>query len=96
MQLTSIYWRKGVDVKGVNYGTNIFKDSDTRPTQEGFFFFTPQAKNTYNLNYWLAYEPMENLFLEANFSARKTGAESLNYFGNIGIRLNMHRRVYDY
>jgi hypothetical protein len=96
MQLTSIYWRKGVDVNGVNYGNNIFKDSDSRPTQEGFFFFTPQAKNSYNFNYWLAYEPMENLFFEANFSARKSGAESVNYFGTIGIRLNMQRRVYDY
>jgi hypothetical protein len=96
MQLTSMYWRKGVDVNGVNYGNNIFKDSDSRPTQEGFFFFTPQAKNSYNFNYWLAYEPMENLFLEANFSARKTGAESVNYFGTIGIRLNMQRRVYNY
>jgi hypothetical protein len=96
MQLTSIYWRRGVDVNGVNYGNNIFKDSDTRPTQEGFFFFTPQAKNTYNINYWLAFEPMENLFLEANLSARKSGAEPVNYFGTIGLRLNMQRRVYDY
>jgi hypothetical protein len=96
MQLTSIYWRRGVDVNGVNYGNNIFKDSDTRPTQEGFFFFTPQAKNTYNVNYWLAFEPMENLFLEANLSARKSGAEPVNYFGTIGLRLNMQRRVYDY
>lgn len=95
MQLTSIYWRKGVDVNGVNYGTNIFKDSDTRPSQEGFFFFTPQAKNTYNVNYWLAFEPMENLFLEANLTARKSGAESLNYFGTVGVRLNMQRRSYD-
>ena len=96
MQLTSIYWRRGVDVNGVNYGNNIFKDSDTRPTQEGFFFFTPQAKNMYNVNYWLAFEPMENLFLEANLSARKSGAEPVNYFGTIGLRLNMQRRVYDY
>jgi hypothetical protein len=96
MQLTSIYWRKGIDVNGVNYGNNLFKDSDSRPTQEGFFFFTPQAKNSYNINYWLAYEPMENLFFEANFSARKSGAESVNYFGTIGVRLNMQRRVYDY
>jgi hypothetical protein len=96
MQLTSIYWRKGVDVNGVNYGNNIFKDSDTRLTQEGFFFFTPQVKNSYNINYWLAFEPMENLFLEANFSARKSGVEAVNYFGTIGIRLNMQRRVYDY
>jgi hypothetical protein len=83
-------------VNGVNYGTNIFKDSDTRPMQEGFFFFAPQAKNSYNLNYWLAFEPMENLFLEANFNARKSGAEAPNYFGSLGIRLNMQRRVYDY
>jgi hypothetical protein len=39
---------------------------------------------------------MENLFLEANFTARKSGAEALNYFGTLGIRLNMQRRVYDY
>jgi len=96
MQLTSIYWRRGVDVNGVNYGNNLFRDSDTRPQQEGFFFFAPQAKNSYNINYWLAFEPMENLFLEANFSARKSGAEALNTFGSIGIRLNMQRRLYDY
>ena len=96
MQLTSIYWKKGIDVNGVNYGNNLFRDSDTRPQQEGFFFFTPQAKNTYNINYWLAFEPMENLFLETNFSARKSGAEKVNYFASIGVRLNMQRRTYDF
>lgn len=96
MQLTSIYWRKGVDENGVNYGNSIFRDSDTRPKQDGFFFFTPKAKNSYNVNYWLAFEPMENLFLEANFSARKSGAEAINFFGTLGLRLNMQRRVYDY
>lgn len=96
MQLTSIYWKKGIDVNGVNYGNNLFRDSDTRPQQEGFFFFTPQAINTYNINYWLAFEPMENLFLETNFSARKSGAEKVNYFASIGVRLNMQRRTYDF
>ena len=96
MQLTSIYWKRGVDVNGVNYGNNIFRDSDTRPAQEGFFFYTPQAKNNYNVNYWVAYEPIENLFLELNFTARKAGAEALNTFGSVGVRLNMQRRQYDY
>jgi hypothetical protein len=39
---------------------------------------------------------MENLFLEANLTARKSGVEPPNYFGTIGVRLNMQRRVYDY
>ncbi len=96
MQLMSIYWRKGVDVNGINYGNNLFRDNDTRPQQEGFFFFTPQAKNSYNFNYWVAFEPMENLFLEVNLSARKSGAEAVNFFGTVGLRLNIQRRLYDY
>ncbi len=96
MQLKGIYWKNGEDVDGRNYGNNIFRDSDSRPMQEGFFFFTPKARANFNLNYWMAFEPMENLFLEASFTARQSGREALNYFGSVGLRLNMQRREYDY
>jgi hypothetical protein len=96
MQLKGIYWKNGEDVDGRNYGNNIFRDSDSRPMQEGFFFFTPKARANFNLNYWMAFEPRENLFLEASFTARQSGVERLNYFGSVGLRLNMQRREYDY
>jgi hypothetical protein len=64
--------------------------------QEGFFFFTPKQRSNIHLNYWMAFEPMENLFLEASFSARKSGVAPVNYYGTVGLRLNMQRREYDY
>jgi hypothetical protein len=95
-QAKAIYWKSGIDSVGRNYGSNIFLDSDTRSADEGLGYASPIAQQNLNANLWVAYEVKENLFLEANLSARKYGAAAKNIFASFGLRWNMQRREYDY
>jgi hypothetical protein len=95
-QAKVIYWKSGIDSAGTNYGNNIFLNSNTRSADEGLFYGSPVAQQNLNANLWLAYEVKENLFLEANLSARKYGAAAKNMFASFGLRWNMQRREYDY
>jgi len=97
LQGRMIYWQSGVDTAGKNFGNNIFLDNDTRALpQNGYFFGTPVARKNLNLNFWIAYELKENLFLEGNINMRKVGATAMNGFSSLGIRWNIQRREYDY
>ena len=90
------FWTSGSDTSGVNYGNNIFLDTDTRPAERGFDFGDAVEKKYMNANIWLAYELMENFFIEGNLIFRKSSNVSMNSIGSFGIRWNMHRREYDY
>ena len=95
-QARVIYWKSGFERAGENFGSNIFLDNDTRSVDDGLFYGSPVAQQNINANFWTAYEIKENLFLEANISARKTGASPNNLFASFGLRWNIQRREYDY
>lgn len=96
MQLRWIGWTGGTDASGLNYGNNIFRSNETRALSEGVSYFVSEKRKGRNINLWTAYEPRENLFVEANLSYRSLTGRSSTLFGSIGIRLNMQRREYDY
>ena len=89
-------WTGGKDVNGENWGNNIFRDYTTRAANYGVYFGSAQPTKYMNANLWVAHEFRENLFLEANLSLRKSPEVQSNFFGSVGLRLNMHRREYDF
>ncbi len=89
-------WKSGSDTAGVNFGNSIFLDTDTRTMQNGYDFGVAKEQKWANTNIWLAYELMENLFIEGNLYFRKGTNSSMNSIASLGIRWNMQRREYDY
>jgi hypothetical protein len=96
VQAKAIYWQSGVDTAGKNFGNNIFLSNQTRAAFDGFFYGAPVSRKNLNVNFWLAYEFKENLFLESNVYYRKIEGGPKNIFSSFGLRWNMQRREYDY
>ena len=96
LQAKAIYWQSGVDTAGKNFGNNIFLSNETRAAFDGFFYGSPVSRKNLNVNFWLAYELKENLFLESNVYYRKIEGAPKNLFSSFGLRWNMQRREYDY
>jgi hypothetical protein len=100
-----IYYKQGLDSEGVNFGSNIFLNYDTRPRDYGFKIGSGVPANCLNLSASLSYEIKENVFLEvsgmyrnyivSNPSAAGISSSSSAMF-TAGIRMNMFRRMYDY
>ncbi|WP_336515336.1 hypothetical protein [Pollutibacter soli] len=95
-QVRMNFWKSGTDTAGVNFGNNIFRDTDTRPMDYGFNFGSAKSQKWMNTNFWLAYELMENFFIEGNLYFRKGSNTDMNTIASFGIRWNMQRREYDY
>ena len=89
-------WEQGSDTANMNYGNNIFLDSDTRPKERGFFFGDAKPLKGVNGNLWLAYEWKENFFIETNLLVRKLSGTNTSTTISFGIRWNAARREYDF
>lgn len=99
-QLTAIYYQKGLDSTGQNWGGNIFmpnvNSSSQLSVQREFGNTIAQgvAQNTVLFDLLLSYQARHNLFIDLNvlFRASKTDIDRLNstqaYVG-LGARLNM-------
>ncbi len=97
-----IYYYKGLDLNGVNYGGNIFKDYRSRPGEDGFDVGSGQKINVLNATLDISYEIKQNLFIELTVQQRNVKYEN-NPAADInstmitgGIRINMFKRTYDY
>lgn len=100
--LKGMYYNKGVDTGGVNYGGNIFKDYDTRPSGYGVTLINGVKVQCASVNLNLAYELKENLFIDLGATHRRYAYESgilpstsTTYIYG-GFRLNFNRREYDF
>ena len=100
-----IYYRQGLDSNGVNFGSNIFLNYNTRPRDYGFKIGSGDPATCLNFSALVSYEIKENLFLELSAMYRYYNVS--NPFANptpssnsaiitAGIRMNMFRRMYDY
>lgn len=101
-ELKMIVYRQGVDSGGINYGSNIFEYYTTRPYDYGFKIGTGLKTTCINASAYVAYEVLENLFLEGSYMYRKfsvpdksTLSKNTSMF-TLGVRMNMFRREYDY
>lgn len=92
----AIYYYKGLDSLGENFGGNPFELYTTRTKGFGYYVGDGNKIKVLNASMTLGYELRENLFIEGNFLFRKsTGLENASLF-NIGIRWNAAGRDYNY
>jgi len=96
-----IYYYKGLDSAGINFGGDIFKDYMTRTMDDGFYVGAGDKLQVLNGYLNVGYEIRQNVFLEAAVLYRKSKRLSMpasisNTMFTAGIRINMARRVYDY
>jgi hypothetical protein len=97
-----IYFYKGLDTSGQNFGGNIFKNYITRSNPADVYAVGNGAKATsFNGTLQISYEVRNNLFLDVALQSRQykianqTGQSSTTLV-TAGIRLNMFKRQYDF
>ena len=97
----AIYFQKGLDTAGINFGGNIFKNYKTRPADNGFKVAGGNKASCLNALLQVSYELRENLFFDLSAQQRNfstaTGAGNRNStLITAGVRLNMFKRTYDF
>ena len=96
----TFYYEQGLDLKGVNYGSDLLQSYTTRPGNYGFFIGSGKLAKCMLTSLNVAYELMSDFFLEANISYRKydvAGAPGNNervYM--LGVRWNIARRDFEF
>ncbi len=101
IQASAQYYVQGLDTANANFGGNIFKSYLTRLTDEGYKIGSGNKATCLNTVMTVSYEWKQNLFLEAGIQRRSyhlasTGVTSQSTLMNLGIRWNVHKRVYDF
>ncbi len=96
-----IYFYQGLDSAGLNFGSNPFRDYKTRAKEEGFKVGSGNKLTCFNGIVNISYEVRQNIFLEASLQQRNYKLESVagttnSTIMNIGIRMNMFKRAYDF
>ncbi|HEX9510850.1 MAG TPA: hypothetical protein VF939_10220 [Puia sp.] len=99
-----IYYKQGLDSAGVNFGSNIFENYDSRPRDYGFNIGSGIPATCVNVSGLVSYQWKENLFLELSAMYRRysvndptnTYHSSNSTTFTAGVRINMFRRQYDY
>ena len=98
-----IYYKQGLDSAGVNFGSNILENYDTRPRDYGFKIGSGIPANCVNASALVSWEPKENVFLDFSVMYRTYTVHDITATTNtnsttftIGLRINMFRRQYDY
>ncbi len=97
----AIYYYKGLDSSGRNFGGNIFENYNTRIGDLGYFVGRGAKAKCFNGTALVSYELKQNLFLDASFQYRtykidNQPAQNNTTLVTAGIRLNMFKRVYDF
>ncbi len=99
--LHAMYYNKGLDTAGRNFGGNIFRDYTTRITNDGFKVGSGNKATVINTYLQVSYEIRENIFFELTGMYRRyndllnPAAVSTTLITG-GVRINMFNRRYDY
>ncbi len=98
--LQAIYYYKGLDSAGINFGGNIFRDYSTRSMNNGFKIGSGDKATVLNANLQVSYEIKENIFFELSglyrtFKSLRSPASSSTTLITAGVRINMFNRRYD-
>lgn len=99
--LQAIYYYKGLDSAGINYGGNIFRDYSTRTMSNGYKIGSGDKAKVFNAYLQVSYEIKENIYFEIsgqyrNFKSITQPTASNTTLVTAGIRMNMFTRQYDY
>ena len=96
----AIYYTQGLDSAGLNFGSNIFLNYNTRTRDYGYFVGVGNKVKSMNINLLASYEVKENLFLEAGLQHRTynmaVGGNSATTIYSFGFRWNAVRRNFDF
>lgn len=98
----AIYYYQGLDLNGVNFGANIFRNYTTRIREDGFNISSGDKFKCLNAVANISYELKENLFFDLNIQQRnikwvnQTSRDVNSTLLTAGVRLNMARRNYDF
>ena len=103
IELKCIYNKQGLDSAGVNFGSNILLNYNTRPRDYGFSIGSGIPATVVNTTAYVSYQWKENVFLEGTLMYRTyteydpaaTIRKNSTMF-TLGLRINMFRRMYDY
>jgi Capsule assembly protein Wzi len=98
--LQGIYYYKGLDSAGINFGGNVFRDYTTRTKNDGFKIGSGDKATVMNAYLQVSYEIRENVYFEVSGLYRHaktinnpTATTTTMFTG--GIRINMFNRRYD-
>jgi len=97
------WWKQGIDSSTtVSYGSNIFLPNTLRNRDNGFDVGEDLYRaNTITASFLLSYELKQNLFIDVSAYVRKYDVAALSISKkttvlSIGVRLNMHRREFEF
>ncbi len=102
INVKGMYYQQGVDTANMNFGSNIFKDYDTRAMSYGVKLINGEKVQCASLGINFAYELKENLFIDLGGSYRKYAYVDGKYPSQnstllyLGFRLNFARRDYNF
>jgi hypothetical protein len=100
--LKGMYYKQGADTGSSNFGSNIFLNYNTRPSDYGVKLINGVRTTCALINLNLSYELRENLFFDIGFTHRRFFYDTYNApayattYGYGGFRLNIARRNYDF
>ncbi|MBK8609990.1 MAG: hypothetical protein IPL84_08580 [Chitinophagaceae bacterium] len=96
-----IYYTKGLDSAGINFGGNIFRNYATRSRDDGFEIGSGDKATVLSAYLQVSYELRENIYFEIAGQYRRektltnpTATTSTMITG--GVRINMFNRRHDY
>ncbi len=101
MNARMMYYYKGLDSSGKNFGGNIFRSYNTRVGEDGYRIGFGDKLTCLNAMINVSYELRQNLFFDLSYQFRNQKVASLNSNDNsnaiqFGMRLNMWQRQYDF
>jgi len=99
-----IWYKQGLDSAGVNFGSDIFENYNTRPRDYGFQIGSGVPATCVLVSGLVSYQWKENLFLDLSAQYRRYSVHdpaniyhsSNSTMFTAGVRINMFRREYDY
>ncbi|WP_235921133.1 capsule assembly Wzi family protein [Foetidibacter luteolus] len=100
LQAKVIHYFQGLDSAGLNFGSNPFLDYTTRPRDYDFKVGTGDRATCNFLEFSASYELLENLFVDLTALRRtykvQSGFKQNSTIFNVGVRMNIARRAFDF
>lgn len=95
-----VWYKQGLDSANRNLGNNILLDYDSRPRDYGWNTGDGNKATMLYASGFASYELFNNLFLEAGIITRnfkiQSGTDVKSTLVNIGFRMNLARREFDF
>jgi len=95
-----MYYLQGLDSAGVNMGSNILRSYFTRPYDYGWKIGSGVNATCFMAQLSATYELLPNIFIDADYMMRTYkqdgAADAKTNIFNVGFRMNLRKREYDF